>query len=154
MNLSRSIPIVLLLILPIIASSQTPSVAEGLPQLRHTISGALRDAYFRNFKDNEIEASVEAYYKTMHNQVLFGEGTQLLEQTNFDDVLVFGQGKSYGIEFFAGTPIGDSEPQRNFADKACQIGYFAPKKLYTDLTALCKRPTLSLCYLRRKCKTA
>ncbi len=62
--------------------------------------------YFHNFKDNEIETSVEAYYKTMHNQVLFGEGTQLLEQTNFDDVLVFGQGKSYGIEFFVKKNFG------------------------------------------------
>lgn len=56
--------------------------------------------YFRNFKENKIEASVEAYYKTMEHQVLFGEGTQLLEQTNFDEVLVYGQGKSYGVEFF------------------------------------------------------
>jgi CarboxypepD_reg-like domain/TonB-dependent Receptor Plug Domain len=29
--------------------------------------------YFRNFKNNEIETSVEVYYKKMKNQVLFGE---------------------------------------------------------------------------------
>ncbi len=62
--------------------------------------------YFRNFRENRIEASVEAYYKTMQNQVLFGEGTQLLEQSNFDDVLVFGQGKSYGVEFFVKKNFG------------------------------------------------
>ncbi len=62
--------------------------------------------YFQNFKENKIEASVEAYYKTMQNQVLFGEGTQLLEQTNFDDVVVFGKGESYGVEFFVKKNFG------------------------------------------------
>ena len=56
--------------------------------------------YFKNFQDNQIETSVEAYYKTMHNQVLFREGSQLLEQTDIDKELVFGKGWSYGIEFF------------------------------------------------------
>ncbi len=62
--------------------------------------------YFRNFKENKMEASVEAYYKTMQHQVLFGEGTQLLEQTNFDDVLVYGKGESYGVEFFVKKNFG------------------------------------------------
>ena len=31
--------------------------------------------YFRNFQANQLEASVEAYYKTMQHRVLFGEGT-------------------------------------------------------------------------------
>ena len=56
--------------------------------------------YFHNFKDNNYESSVEAYYKTMKNQVAFKEGTHLIEQTNIDKQLVFGKGWSYGIEFF------------------------------------------------------
>jgi hypothetical protein len=55
---------------------------------------------FKNFKDNGIETSIEAYYKTMDNQVLFKEGTQILLSTNLDSVLAFGKGKSYGIELF------------------------------------------------------
>lgn len=62
--------------------------------------------WFQNFNENRLEASVEAYFKTMQNQVLFGEGTQLLEQSNFDDVLVFGKGESYGIEFFVKKNFG------------------------------------------------
>jgi hypothetical protein len=62
--------------------------------------------YFRNFKENRIETSVEAYYKTMQHQVLFGEGTQLLEQSDFDDVLVYGKGLSYGVEFFVKKNFG------------------------------------------------
>ncbi len=61
---------------------------------------------FKNFKENEIETSVEMYYKTMKNQVLFKEGTQITLQSNLDDLLTFGDGKSYGIEFFAKKNFG------------------------------------------------
>ncbi len=62
--------------------------------------------YFRNFKEDKIEASVEAYYKTMNHQVLFKEGTQIVLSTNLDDVLTFGNGISYGIEFFVKKNFG------------------------------------------------
>ena len=61
---------------------------------------------FKNFNTNEIETSVEVYYKTMDNQVLFKEGTQIVLKTNLDNVLTFGSGKSYGIEFFAKKNFG------------------------------------------------
>ncbi len=56
--------------------------------------------YFQNFKDNEIEVSAELYYKTMDNQVLFGEGKQLRINVNLDSLIVSGKGKSYGVELF------------------------------------------------------
>ncbi|MFC1618810.1 carboxypeptidase-like regulatory domain-containing protein [Candidatus Neomarinimicrobiota bacterium] len=56
--------------------------------------------YFRNFRNNTLETSLETYYKTMDNQVAFKEGTRLIEQTNIDSQLVFGKGWSYGVEFF------------------------------------------------------
>lgn len=61
---------------------------------------------FKNFADNSIEASVEAYYKTMDNQVLFKEGSQIVVSTNLDSILTFGKGKSYGIELFVKKNIG------------------------------------------------
>ncbi len=72
------------------------------PQKSNQVSIGL----FKNFKENEIETSVELYYKTMKNQVLFNEGTQILLNTNLDNVLSFGKGKSYGIEFFAKKNFG------------------------------------------------
>lgn len=54
--------------------------------------------YFCNYEYNMYETSIEAYYKTMQNQVAFKEGTHLLEQTDIDQQLVFGKGWSYGIE--------------------------------------------------------
>jgi hypothetical protein len=56
--------------------------------------------YFQNFRDNEIEASVEVYYKQMENQVLFGEGKQLHINADLDSLVVYGNGESYGTEFF------------------------------------------------------
>ena len=61
---------------------------------------------FKNFKDNGIETSIEAYYKTMDNQVLFKEGTQIVASTNLDSTLAFGKGKSYGIELFVKKNFG------------------------------------------------
>ncbi len=61
---------------------------------------------FKNFNDNSIEASVEVYYKTMDNQVLFKEGSQIVLSTNLDDILTFGKGKSYGIELFVKKNFG------------------------------------------------
>ncbi len=58
--------------------------------------------YFRNLKDNLIETSVEVYYKQMKNQVEYREGAQPDEdiKNNQDNNFVFGDGWSYGAEFF------------------------------------------------------
>jgi hypothetical protein len=56
--------------------------------------------YFQNFKDNEIEISLEVYYKNMNNQILFGEGKQLRINADLDSLVVSGKGKSFGAEFF------------------------------------------------------
>lgn len=61
---------------------------------------------FKNFADNGIEASAEIYYKTMNNQVLFKEGSQIVLTTNLDDILTFGSGKSYGLELFVKKNFG------------------------------------------------
>ncbi|MGN6508953.1 MAG: TonB-dependent receptor plug domain-containing protein, partial [Chitinophaga sp.] len=55
--------------------------------------------YFRNFSDNSWEASLEAYYKDMRNQVEYREGyTPSLKDT--EEEFVFGKGYSYGAELF------------------------------------------------------
>jgi hypothetical protein len=58
--------------------------------------------YFRNFKMNTYETSVETYYKTMEDQIEYEEGF-LPENTvnsNVDNYFVSGKGWSYGAEFF------------------------------------------------------
>jgi hypothetical protein len=72
--------------------------------------------YFRNFKDNAIECSVELYYKKMNNQVLFGEGKQLRMNVNLDSLLVYGKGESYGTEFFLKISYTLSRTTQQFKD--------------------------------------
>ncbi|MBK6445422.1 MAG: TonB-dependent receptor [Bacteroidetes bacterium] len=58
--------------------------------------------YFRNFKNNTYETSLEVYYKEMKNQVEYEEGF-LPENTvndNIDNNFVYGKGWSYGAELF------------------------------------------------------
>jgi len=62
--------------------------------------------YFRNFMDNEIETSIEIYYKDMRNQVAFREGTQPLVGSNINNLLVFGKGNSFGAELFVKKNFG------------------------------------------------
>ncbi|NRA11374.1 MAG: carboxypeptidase-like regulatory domain-containing protein [Crocinitomicaceae bacterium] len=58
--------------------------------------------YFKNFKDNMFESSVEVYYKGMKNLIEYKEGALPGDNINdnTDNLLVFGTGWSYGAEFF------------------------------------------------------
>lgn len=73
-----------------------PSTLRTKPQLSEQFSLG----YFRNFANNRFEASLEAYYKTMDNQVLFPAGNRLVENFDVDTALVYGKGWSYGLELF------------------------------------------------------
>ncbi len=55
--------------------------------------------YFKNFKDNMYETSLEAYYKEMTNLIEYKEGYLPEDNTNTssDNSFTFGNGDSYGI---------------------------------------------------------
>jgi hypothetical protein len=56
--------------------------------------------YFRNFNNNQWETSVEAYYKSMDNQIEYKNGADLLINPLIESQLVFGEGRAYGLEFY------------------------------------------------------
>ncbi|NQX98077.1 MAG: TonB-dependent receptor, partial [Flavobacteriales bacterium] len=58
--------------------------------------------YFKNFKENKYETSVEVYYKKMSNQVEYEDGALPQDNAgnNVDNSFTFGKGWSYGAEFF------------------------------------------------------
>ncbi len=58
--------------------------------------------YFKNFKNDEFETSVEAYYKEMKNLIEYKEGAQPQDNVldNPDNSFTFGKGRAYGVEFF------------------------------------------------------
>ncbi len=72
-----------------------PSTLRVQPQ----ISWQYAAGYFKNFKEGMFETSIEAYYKTMQNQIEYREGyTPSLKDPEED--FVFGKGWSYGTELF------------------------------------------------------
>lgn len=72
-----------------------PSTIRVKPQL----SWQYAIGYFQNLKEGMFETSVEAYYKTMENQIEYREGyTPSLKDP--EEEFVFGRGWSYGAEFF------------------------------------------------------
>lgn len=54
--------------------------------------------YFRNFKDNTYEFSVEAYYKHLKNQIDFKDNPDYEGYNVIETELLEGKGRAYGIE--------------------------------------------------------
>jgi len=55
--------------------------------------------YFRNFKDNLFEFSVETYYKKMLNSIDYRDGAEVTLNPTVEGELLYGEGRAYGIEF-------------------------------------------------------
>jgi hypothetical protein len=81
--------------------------------------------YFRNFADNNFETSLEVYYKDLQNQVDYKNGADLMLNEFVESQLVFGDGYSYGAEFYLKKNYGSltgwigytwSRTERTFAD--------------------------------------
>lgn len=56
--------------------------------------------YFRNFREDQYETSVEVYYKDLRNQIEFKESSTGGLSPNIENDFTFGKGESYGAEFF------------------------------------------------------
>jgi hypothetical protein len=64
--------------------------------------------YFKNFKDNMFETSIEVYYKDMKNMIEYADGKTPGDDVgnNADNNFVFGNGYSFGAEFFVKKSFG------------------------------------------------
>ena len=62
--------------------------------------------YFRNFKDDAIETSVEVYYKNMQNVIDFKDNAITYGYLLVDGELRVGKGRSYGAEFLVRKNVG------------------------------------------------
>ncbi|MBC7587310.1 MAG: TonB-dependent receptor, partial [Chitinophagaceae bacterium] len=56
--------------------------------------------YFKNFKENMFETSLEMYYKSMQNQIEYRDGYTPNTLKDAEEDFVFGKGWSYGAELF------------------------------------------------------
>lgn len=62
--------------------------------------------YFRNFRNDMFETSVEVYYKKMQNQIEYKEGYTPQPNEDLEESFVFGKGDSKGIELYINKQTG------------------------------------------------
>ncbi|OON69843.1 TonB-dependent receptor [Hymenobacter sp. CRA2] len=66
--------------------------------LRPQVGDQVALGYYRNFKNNTIEASVETYYKWLRDVVDYKSGASLILNHNIEQDVINAQGKAYGVE--------------------------------------------------------
>ncbi|HTB05415.1 MAG TPA: TonB-dependent receptor [Bacteroidia bacterium] len=73
-----------------------------------TIGDQYAAGFYKNFKDNLYESSVEVYYKHMQNLIEYKDGTtpEASSTGDPDENFTFGTGNAYGIEFFLKKRMG------------------------------------------------
>lgn len=71
-----------------------PSSLNTKPELADQLSLG----WFKNFKNNSYELSIETYYKTMQNQVDYRNNADLQANEKVEGELLYGMGRAYGIE--------------------------------------------------------
>ncbi len=54
--------------------------------------------YFKNFKNNAYEASIEGFYKDFDNLLDYKDGAELLLNSTLETELLSGEGRAYGLE--------------------------------------------------------
>ena len=62
--------------------------------------------YYRNFLENYLEFSVEAYYKDMQNITDYEDGTDIFFNEDIEASIAAGDGRSYGMEFYLKKKLG------------------------------------------------
>ena len=79
-----------------------PSSNNIKPQFISQISAG----YFRQFKSKGIDFSIEGYYKNMENQIDYRNNADVFLNENAEAELLFGRGRSYGLEFLCKKDVG------------------------------------------------
>lgn len=79
-----------------------PSTNNVKPQIADQVAVG----YYKNFKDNGYESSVEVYYKDMKNQIDYKPGADIILNDQVESQLLIGKGYSYGVEFYIKKKIG------------------------------------------------
>ncbi|MBW6499279.1 MAG: TonB-dependent receptor [Bacteroidales bacterium] len=62
--------------------------------------------YYKNFRENTIEFSVEAYYKLINNAFEYKSGSEIAMNRYIETALVKVDGYNYGLEFLLSKPAG------------------------------------------------
>lgn len=82
------------------ASLPTDQYVVSSLNIKPQIADQVAVGYFRNFKDNRYEFSLETYYKHMDNQIDFRNGADLQANQYLEADLLYGIGRAYGVEAY------------------------------------------------------
>lgn len=82
------------------ASAPTDIWIPSTALVKPSVADQVAIGYFKNFKDNAYEFSVETYYKWLGNLVEYEDGAETFLNEDIEAELEFGQGRAYGIEFY------------------------------------------------------
>jgi hypothetical protein len=75
------------------------------PNVKPQLSDLGSLGYFRNFFNDQLETSLEIYYKEMKNVIDFKDHASTYGNMHLETELRFGDAKSYGIEMMAQLPL-------------------------------------------------
>lgn len=62
--------------------------------------------FYKNLMNDQLEASIEGYYKTMDNYLDYRSGAQLLMNNHLETEVIPTEGRAYGVEFMLKKPKG------------------------------------------------
>ena len=62
--------------------------------------------FYKNLMDDQLEASIEGYYKSMDNYLDYKSGAQLLMNDHLETEVLPTEGRAYGVEFMLKRPKG------------------------------------------------
>ena len=82
------------------SSSPTDSWVPSSNNIKPQIIDQIALGYFRNFKKNTYEFSIEGYYKNLQNQIDYKNGANLFLNGDVENELAYGKGIAYGAEFY------------------------------------------------------
>lgn len=71
-----------------------PTTLNTKPEIADQVSVG----WFKNFKENAYEFNVEAYYKSMQNQIDYRNGANTQANEKLEGELLYGIGRAYGLE--------------------------------------------------------
>ncbi|MFI0431353.1 carboxypeptidase-like regulatory domain-containing protein [Mariniflexile sp. HMF6888] len=74
----------------------TPSGKYVKPQLLNQFA----IGYFKNLKNNRYSLELESFYKTVKNRIDYIDGADLIANNAIEQVILNGEAKAYGLEFF------------------------------------------------------
>lgn len=143
------------------ASSPLTLWLTSSPNVKPQLADQYAIGYFRNFRENVFEVSVEVYYKDMKNTIDFRDNANLLLNEFLDGELRVGKSYSYGVELLLRKNLGRltgwvgytwSRTRRKIAEINNGKEFFAPYDRTHDISIVAvyelnKRVSLSTNWL-------